>query len=179
MSPDTRTRILERSLTLLRDGGSVSLESAAKEAGLTKPGLMYYFPSKRALMLGLVDYVGDRWAAGMEQFIDGPMGEAGPLELTRAYLEFALTGEFDGTDMVMFSDPRLVEPLCERWRTQMAAWIVLPESLHPDERSRLTAVRLLADGVWFARATNVFPPDPDDLDRIRSLANDILEKRSA
>lgn len=179
MPPDTRTRILECSLTILRSGGSVSLESAATEAGLTKPGLMYYFPSKRALMLGLVDYVSERWAAGMERHIAGPVAEATPGELTRAYLEFALTGQFDGTDMVMFSDPRLTEPLCDRWRSQMNAWVVLPGDLPDDERARLTAVRLLADGVWFARATEVFPPHPADLDRIRSLAHDILENRSA
>lgn len=175
MSTGTRTRILDCSLAILRTGGTVTLESAAREAGLTKPGLMYYFPNKQALMLGLVDHVVDRWERLLVERLGTSVDVATPAEKIRAYLDFALTTTFDETDIVMLSDPRLRDPLSSRWTTQMAGWVDLPEGLSADERARLTAVRLLADGAWFASATKVFVPSTEDLDRIRTIALGLLE----
>ena len=40
---------------------------------------------------------------------------------------------------------------------------------------RLLAVRLLADGVWFADAAGVFAPDPQERARVRAVADELLE----
>ncbi|SEI14698.1 hypothetical protein SAMN04515692_12225 [Leifsonia sp. CL147] len=92
-----------------------------------------------------------------------------------AYLEFALTTDFDETDIVMLSDPRLREPLSRRWASRMAPWVALPESMSPSERGRTLAARLLADGAWFASATNVFTPDRTDRQRVLRVAKGLLK----
>ena len=48
--------------------------------------------------------------------------------------------------LVMFTDPRLREPLTERWNSRMGARVDVPETLPADQRARLHGVRLLADG---------------------------------
>ena len=57
--PSQRDAALDAALDLLRDGGSLSLESAARAAGMSKPGLMYHFSTKEALVAALVDHLID------------------------------------------------------------------------------------------------------------------------
>ncbi|MFJ2270653.1 hypothetical protein ACIO8F_11260 [Streptomyces sp. NPDC087228] len=42
-----------------RGGGSIPLDVAAEQVGLTKPGLMYHVPTKEALMVGVVGHTPD------------------------------------------------------------------------------------------------------------------------
>lgn len=172
---ESKTKILESALDVLRAGRTLSLESVAQEAGITKPGLMYHFPTKEALMLGLVDYVVNRSEKLIAEHLAIPLAAASPRERIWAYVEYTLSTHFDETDIVMMSDPRLRDTLSDRWTTQMAPWITLPEDMPLAERSRLTAVRLLADGAWFASATKVFAPTDAELEQIRKLAEQIAK----
>lgn len=54
-----RTDILVTTAQLILGGGTVSLESAARAAGLSRSGLLYHFSTKEALMMSLVDFVID------------------------------------------------------------------------------------------------------------------------
>ncbi|GAA1659248.1 TetR/AcrR family transcriptional regulator [Glycomyces endophyticus] len=166
----SRTQILDGAIAMLRAGESLSLESAAKHAGLTKPGLMYHFPTKEALMLALVDRVVDDWEGEVAGLLDGPVETAAPAARIGAYLEWALRGEADLSDLVMFADPRLCERLTARWVERMRPWLTVPEDLGPAERARLTAVRLIADGLWFADAMDNLPPDAQERAALRDLA---------
>lgn len=64
---DTKTHILESTEALLRsrEAGEISLADIAKEAQISKGTLYYHFPSKNAILLGLMDkYLYTQW----EQF---------------------------------------------------------------------------------------------------------------
>lgn len=174
MNTSSRERILGGALELIRSGGTVSLASAARQVGLTKPGVMYHFPTKEALMLALVDRVMDGWDAQMSRRLSAPPEQVPAEERLRAYLDWCLSGEVDETDLVMLTDQRLRATLKERWVARVAPWVDLPEDLPPERRSRLLAVRLLADGVWFADAAGVFAPDPDERVRVRAVADALL-----
>ncbi len=173
-----REQILDGALAMLQAGESVSLESAAKRAGVTKPGLMYHFPTKEALMLALVDRVVDGWERRLEGFLGGPLEEAAPAARLEAYLEWALAGEADWSDLVMFADPRLCEQLTNRWVERMRPWFDVPGDLPAPERARLAAVRFMADGVWFADAMGAVPPDDGLREGLRALASNVMEGRS-
>ena len=175
MTTETRERILEAALDALRAGQTVSLDSAARGARLTKPGLMHYFPTKQALMLGLVDLVSNRWEAQLTHHLGGGLDSATATERIRAYVDYAVGGDFDETDMVMLSDPRLRPALSARWAEQMQRWFELPADLPEETRGRLTAVRLLADGVWFATSTDVFAPTATEREQVRAIAYALLE----
>ena len=61
MATDTRHRILRSLRSLLGRAGTagVTLEAVAAEAGVSKGGLLYHFPSKSAMYLGLLEAVRD------------------------------------------------------------------------------------------------------------------------
>ncbi|MCI2957133.1 TetR/AcrR family transcriptional regulator [Agromyces atrinae] len=174
MSTATRERILDTALEILRSGGTVTLDSASRESGLTKPGLMYYFPNKEALMLGLVDHVIERWERALRAALGSDPQHASARDRIRAYVDFALTTDFDETDIIMLADPRLREPLGARWVELLTPWFDLPDDLDAEERGRLTALRLLADGLWFASATQSFEPAEPERAYIRTLAEQLL-----
>lgn len=175
MSADTRDQIIDSSLRLLRQGDTVSLESAAREAGLTKPGLMYHFRTKEALMLGLVDAVIDQWVVELSARLGDTPEQATATDRVTAYLRWTLERDFDASDLVMLTDPRLREPLTDRWSERFGPWFAVPDGASAALRGRLAAVRLLADGIWFASATDILPPAQDELETIRTAAVSLLE----
>lgn len=92
MSRDTRDRILDALRSLLARGGAAeaTLENVAAEAGVSKGGLLYHFPSKDALFHGLVertrDSVASECAALGAACPDDP--SAASAAVVRAYLEY-------------------------------------------------------------------------------------------
>jgi len=78
----------------------------------------------------------------------------------------------------MLTDPRLREPLTERWNSRMGAWVDVPETLPADQRARLHGVRLLADGIWLNTAGNGIALSDEDTDAIRALAHHLIQENS-
>jgi AcrR family transcriptional regulator len=80
-----RDRILVALRDLLSRGGTaaVTLEAVAAAAGVSKGGLLYHFPSKSALYIGLLEAVRDRVAADMA-------ASSAAVGAARAYLQYAM-----------------------------------------------------------------------------------------
>lgn len=171
--------ILSSALALVRAGDAVSLESAAKAAGLTKPGLMYHFRTKEALMIALVDRVADAWFEEMESRLSTPREDASPLDRVAIYLETVLDKDADPADIVMLTDPRLREVLIARWADRIAPWFDGIDNLPIEKRGLLSAVRLMADGVWFGKATGTHVPDNSERSTILASAHEIMKKAKA
>lgn len=126
-------------------------------------------------MLGLVDMVANRWEEGLKAHLGTPVDEASPASRISAYVDYAISGEFDESDMVILSDPRLRQPLAERWVQQMHRWVALPADLPPSLHGNLTAARLIADGAWFASSTGVFALTATEAGQVRAVVNKLLE----
>ncbi|RKS06352.1 TetR family transcriptional regulator [Nocardiopsis sp. Huas11] len=180
MERSTRTRILDGALDLLRaeGGGSVTLDAAAKQAGLTKPGLMYHFPTKEALKLGIVEHVAERWERMLLDHLAEPLGTASPHQRTRAYVAVALTAPFDRADYAVCTDALYRDAFHEIWERRFDPWLHLPEDLPDQDRARLTAARLLADGYWTAAATDVFPVPERDRAQVVAITDDLLREET-
>jgi AcrR family transcriptional regulator len=63
-----RARILEAAIDLIGERGyyGFTVQELGKRCGLSNPGLLHYFPSKQALMLGLLEELQEREATFME-----------------------------------------------------------------------------------------------------------------
>ncbi len=89
-----RALILEAALAVFSAEGfkGATLDRIAKEARLSKPNVLYYFPSKEAIHLRLLEGLLDTWL-GPLMALD-PAGE--PLEEVRAYVaaKLALSRDF-------------------------------------------------------------------------------------
>ncbi len=94
-TPDARTRILDAAERIVQAKGvpALTLEAAAREAGISKGGLLYHFASKEAMLNGLVE----RLAQSIRMDFDAVLAmQTGPCPATSAVFAWA----FDHPDQV-------------------------------------------------------------------------------
>jgi AcrR family transcriptional regulator len=175
--PSTRDAMLAAAEDELRTSGILSLDSAARAAGVTKPGLMYHFSTKEELMTAVLDRVLTRYQQQLSATlgVETDFATAPAADRMRAYVAWSCAGECEPGDLVMFADPRLRESLTQHWAERLEPWLRLPDDLPAAHRSALLAARLLADGVWFNLASELMSLDTAELDGVRAAAFAILE----
>jgi len=154
----TRGIILDAAERLVLDVGvaRLTLEAAAREAGLSKGGLLYHFPTKEALVRAMIARYGDRFDRAREGLALADPRPDG--RHTRAYIKASLgEGAGAGADIdslgaaliaAVANDPALLDPIRERYRAWQA-------DLEEDGIDPVTAtlLRLAIDGLWM---TEVF-----------------------
>lgn len=172
--PSQREALLAATLDLIRSGSSVSMDSAARAGGVSKPGLMYHFPTKQALLEALIDHLVD----GYERDLGALLPEAAtasPEARIEAYVVWAATYVHDAADLVMLADPKLRVPMSERWADRFRAWVEIPADVPAARRARLNAVRLMADGCWYSEATGVLPVSAGERQAVLAEALHLLK----
>ena len=140
----SREEILEaaRSVLLKKGVGGMTVDAVAKEVGVTKTALYYYFPSKDALLFELMYGVLQSHAQAVhdavEEAEDGP--DAIGALIRRSVMEFA---------------PRLEDFRLAFLQGQVAS----PGSVHFDEE-QFARIRPL-NNLWFAGAAKKLSEDAD------------------
>jgi AcrR family transcriptional regulator len=134
-----------------RDGaGALTLDAVAAETGTSKGGVLYHFPTKDALVAGLVA----RLVAGFERRV----AEAGD-DFLDGYVRASVTGDPDddstaaGLTAALALSPALLDPLRDRyakWDAQLAK--------ATGDRTHALLVRLCLDGLWYADLLGMAPP---------------------
>jgi AcrR family transcriptional regulator len=146
----TRETILTEACRLVaRDGVTyLTLEKVAKEAGISKGGLLYHFPTKDALIKGMIDDMIKKSNEDIEDKIT--VGENAPGQWLRAFIRttFNEVGRKDlmspGLMAILLANPNLVES----WRNTYDEWA---QNIEKDNNNIVTAtiVRLACEGLWF------------------------------
>ena len=179
--PSAREAMLDAAEAHLGADGTLTLDSAARAAGVTKPGLMYHFSTKEQLLGAILDRMAARYEREMLALVAARHGaeiedfaEAPAEHRVLAYLDWACTGAIDAADLVIFADPHLRVTLTERWEDQLSRWLGISAGVDADRGARLLAVRLMADGLWFDRASGLDVGSAEQLDQTRELARDLL-----
>lgn len=200
--PSAREAMLDAAEAHLGADGTLSLDSAARAAGVTKPGLMYHFATKEQLLTAILDRLITRYEHEMTDAVSALTGrapaekdgagagagaraansvpadrvftEATAAQRFLAYLDWACQAPLNPADLVIFADPKLRVALTERWREQVDHWLDVPAGTPADRRQRLLAVRLMADGLWFDRASGLLETSVEDAESVHVLARDLL-----
>lgn len=179
--PDARTRILDAADALVRGSGvaRLTLEAAARAAGVSKGGLLYHFASKEALLAGmmarLAAMIRTTFAATAASLPPGPQPAA------RAVLAFALSlpqreanDQIDRAAAVLMAahhhDPALLAPV----RTVMAE---IRAQMDQEGTPPGTAAAILAvkDGLMMARIFGLYPAGPDERADLHATLSRLLE----
>ena len=150
---------------VLRDSmWRLTLEAVAREAQLSKGGVLYHFATKEALIQAMLA----RLLQSYERDMEGPQQDAEPGRWTRAYVRrrcapvWPSPGEADlpsvlearaGFLTAATTHPRCLEPLRERFRAWQQA--IERDGIDP---VRATVVRLAADGLWLATLLGLWSP---------------------
>ncbi len=160
-SNPTRTAILKAANhVVLADGVSrLTLETVAAQAGVSKGGLLYHFPSKQALIEGMVADQAEDFAKRLATALDNDTSDINAGRWLRGYARAAVAGGDEtisvsaGLLAAVANDPDLLRPL----RENFARWQELAESdgLEP---ALATVIRLAVEGLWFADLFGFAPP---------------------
>ncbi|CAN5484788.1 TetR/AcrR family transcriptional regulator [soil metagenome] len=169
-----RERLLDAAEQVVaRDGvNSLTLTAVADEAGVSKGGLLYHFPSKSALVVAVVERLATACDAETAKAIDAGGDEPG--RFTRAYLTARLAPPDPKDEPIHTAllaaagtDPQYLDP----FRRRHVEWQKRLENDNIDP-TIATIVRLAIDGFCFS--TMLGMPVPQD-----PLRKDVIEKLMA
>lgn len=149
---NTRTRIMDAAQKLLTGQGlgAFTLEAVAREAGVSKGGLLYHFASKEALVRAMVAHYIELYDERLNAALDAQ--PPGPGRRARALLETTLedSGVHNDYKRALFSvaaaHPEVMDPFrafADQWLEALAA-----DGLPP---GLAEAVCFAADGIWFSQ----------------------------
>lgn len=135
-------------MTIVEKQGLAALtyESLAAESGLSKSGLIYYFPSRQTLLLEINRFLAAQWEEKMVELAGGPAHEVGEWERIRAsFLVMSQSATLDAAD-----NPEMLQP----WLDVIARW-----STSPDDSDHYL-LQIIADGLWVHDHINGFSLSP-------------------
>ncbi|MGQ3671850.1 TetR/AcrR family transcriptional regulator [Xanthobacter sp. TB0136] len=128
---------------------ALTLDAVAREAGVSKGGLLHHFPTKQALLEALHDELLGRFERQFNALLEADPEPRG--RFTRAYLHANLCkAEDDGVEcwnslVMLMMGEKWSRPRWSEWLNQRLA------ELPPHERSvEMEIVRLAADGLFFS-----------------------------
>ncbi|MFV0285102.1 MAG: TetR/AcrR family transcriptional regulator [Demequina sp.] len=180
MRPSNRSAILDAALRVVERAGvtAVTFESVAQEAGLTKGGLVYHFPSRHALLVSLQEHLAEQWESALVAAAGKPAAEAAATERAAAYARVATTSATRAELLLVAeaaTDPALAQP----WVQLMESWAPPPPSgspLSPEEADRLIA-HLAADGLWIYETLTGIALPPETRDQLSRRIVEITHPR--
>jgi AcrR family transcriptional regulator len=167
MRPSNRSAIVEAAhrVAARQGGADFSFENTATEAGLTKAGVLYHFPSREDLVLAVVEYVAQSWEQAMLAALGVPLQDATPAQRIRAYVEVAARDEVSRGDFAVYADALCRPAHAGPWNEVFDRWFDL-QNCTAEERTRLACARFAADGLWVAKATGITPPSTKEYDAL-------------
>jgi AcrR family transcriptional regulator len=176
--PSSRERILDAAAELVAEigAGRLTLDAVAERAKLSKGGLLYNFPTKQALLRGMVQRLVDRGLAdkarlrqefagarnldarvGVAAFLEGSCGRPDPVT--------------KGLIAALSEDPNLLEPvreiIAEHWRA------LKQSSEDPDAA---TIAWLAVEGLRSLELHDLSPIDEADQQRIADALTRLLDR---
>jgi AcrR family transcriptional regulator len=156
---DTRAALLQAAnRVILRDGsGKLTLDAVAREANVSKGGLLYHFKNKEALIFGLLEAHLAQFERALEDGHDGTPGA-----WTRAFVRASVAESPEVSEMnaallaAVGENPGLLEPFRESAR----AWQTSAESDGIDPVTA-TLIRLATDGLYYTELFDLGQPSPE------------------
>ena len=153
-STATKRRILDAAeQVVLRDGvGHLTLDAAAHEAGLSKGGVLYHFPTRDSLVAAMVTRIIEQFEEDIASYLPdaGTPEASAPGAFARAYVRSTLEPAAPGEERLgaallaaAAAEPDLLVPLQEAadgWQARL-----VDDGLDP---TLATVIRLACDGLW-------------------------------
>ncbi len=166
----TKDRIIDAAEeVVLRDGvARLTLEAAAAEAGLSKGGVLYHYPTRDALVAGMVNKIIEEFDHDIDRLLEGDDGAG---RFTRAYIRATMAPSSPRPDRedrlgaaliaAAAAEPALLVPLqraADRWQRRLEH-----DGLDP---TVATVLRLACDGLWMCDLFGLAPPSAALRDRL-------------
>lgn len=174
MRPSSRTEIVAAALRVVDAVGDVDItyESVAHQAGLSKAGLMYHFPTKEALMVAVMEHVVGRWQQELLTVLGKPHEESTLAERVRAFVSFAGEGGVTQGEFVVFAEAVRRPALSAPWLNYLHTWFGFGDDT---SSVPLLMVWLAANGMWIAEATGILTVTTEQRRELLLLLDGLVE----
>lgn len=180
MRPSSRTQILEAAIRVTEKEGitSLTLESVAVEAGLTKGGLLYHFRTREELLLAIQRHLTEGWEKQLEARLGKAFAEATAAERAIAYTLMDMESEPRKADLAFMVESASDPELAQVWNSLVDRWVPVPSEPDPAQLELFLA-RMAADGLWLFEATTGTRLTPAVKDALRQRIAALTESASA
>ncbi|MFK4763119.1 TetR/AcrR family transcriptional regulator [Microbacterium sp. ZW T5_45] len=177
MRPSSRSEILDAALRVVdaAGGADITYQSVATEAGLTKAGLMYHFPTRDAMMIALIEHVITRWQAELQETLGTPIQDSSLSERVRAFVLFAGEGGVTQGEFVVFAEAVRRPELSRPWLEYLHTWFGFGDGT---DTTPLLLVWLAANGLWVAEATGILAISSGQRDALLSTLTALVDGNS-
>ncbi|MDQ4136931.1 MAG: TetR/AcrR family transcriptional regulator [Pseudomonadota bacterium] len=179
--PSSRERILDAAEELVREvgAGRLTLDAVAERASLSKGGLLYNFPSKDALLQGMLERLIATSAAEREALRSELAGQRNAE--VRAAISAALKircnemkGFANGILAASAENPRLLEPVRVAIREQ---WEAI--KANSDDLDLAVLAWLAVEGLSSLEMHDLSPFSPADRERVIAAVQQFLDRDGA
>ncbi|WP_077622755.1 TetR/AcrR family transcriptional regulator [Sediminibacillus massiliensis] len=171
-----KVEILHAAASIVSKQGifNLTLEAVAKEAGISKGGLLYHFPSKEALVEGMVEHLADNYMAKIQNNAESDPEENG--KWTRAFLNVTFNQTYQHKDMnagllaAKAVNPDLLQPIksaYEKWQKNIET-----DGIDP---VKSTIIRLATDGIWLSELFDIYHLDADRKQQVYDTLSDWVD----
>ncbi len=143
----------------------LTLEAVANKAGISKGGLLYYFPNKEALIKGMVDELTHIYTKNINKYVLMDNEDTG--KWIRAFVKTTFNAQQDGFERnsallgAVFTNPELLEKFQTFYKDMQKQFE--NDGVDP---IRSIIVRLATDGLWLAEIFGLAPLDKTMKERI-------------
>ncbi|ANY66227.1 transcriptional regulator [Paenibacillus sp. BIHB 4019] len=172
-----RLLILSAASTVVKTHGAekLTLEAVAKEAGISKGGLLHHFPNKQALIYAMVDESTSSFFADLHQRAMNESKDTG--KWSRAYIDSTFEDVQDGNMLnaaiiaSLFSNPDILAKL----QSEYSIWQKQIENDGIDP-VQATIIRLAVDGLWFSDILGVIGISNELRDQVLQYLTNMTNK---
>jgi len=179
-SEATRNHLLDAAEDLVNSQGvgRFTLEGVARQAGLSKSGLLHHFPSKESLIEALVARTVVQWQDSLEQAIQHQSD--GPHRVARGLLDCCLGDMSLWNERLRHSSTALLAVLvhCPNKSTPMHAFY---QQLHARMQTESPQspigdlVLVVVDGIWLRWVTGLAPLAEPQVIQLRDTLKHLLQ----
>lgn len=159
--PSARPKLIEAALRVVEARGvtALTLDAVAEEAGVTKRGLIYHFPSKHALLTGIHEDLAARSERDLLEATGRDPEGASLVERTRGYVRAAFKAPTTA-EMRLFMEAAPEPEWMEPWLRVSRRWFPEQDQAVEDLDElalRCLVARMAADGSWGYEAVRASP----------------------
>lgn len=173
----TRLLLLQAANRLIIQSGiqHLTLEAVAAAAGVSKGGLLYHYPSKEALIIGMLDFNLDQFERRLQAHL--LKGGSDPKSWLRAYVLATLEPDPDefvisaGLMAAVGVNSELLNPMRERYRQWQ---VILDQTAQP---SVANLIRLTLDGWWISNLLGLAPITDAERERLQTTLLNLIEEQ--
>lgn len=182
MRPSSLPDILDAAMRVLdaADGTDITYDSVAREAGLTKAGLMYHFPSKDAMMIAIIEHVIARWQDELQGILEVPLEQSTLRQRVEAFVAFAGSGGATPGEFAVFSEAVRRPALSAPWLAYLRTWFDFDAAESDVDggagHTALLLVWLATNGLWIAESTEILQLTEADRQALTEALLAVVEK---